>query len=246
MVEAMLIDTRLCLGCNACTVECKRNNEVPVGREVFWTQIHELEQGTYPEVSTYFLKHACKHCTQASCLEVCPTGAISKPDGVHVVIDQGWCIGCGYCVQACPFGVPHLGEPKGAAQKCSFCYGRRAPGEPTACAAACPFDAIAFGEREEMVSLGRSRVEALRADGHPNAVLYGENELGGLNVLYVLEDKPAAYGLPENPPFTSANVLGQWLSGLVAAGVVAVLPFWTLFRRRAAVAQENSKGGDGR
>lgn len=249
MAKAMLIDTDLCLDCNACTVECKRNNEVPVGQKVFWTQIHQFDHGTYPKLITYFIKHSCKHCTQASCLDACPTGAISKPDGVHVVINQEWCIGCGYCVEACPFGVPHFGEPKGSAQKCSFCYGRRAPDEPTACAAACPFGAITFGEREELIATGQARVQQLWEQGRPNANLYGVSQMGGLNVLYVLADEPSAYGLPEDPrPFTR-NLAGAWVGGLAAAGLVALMPLYAVFQRREEVArakesQAHSKGNE--
>ncbi|HFD39708.1 MAG TPA: 4Fe-4S dicluster domain-containing protein [Anaerolineae bacterium] len=238
MAKAMLIDTDLCLDCNACTVECKRNNQVPVGQGIAWTRMEEYEVGTFPAVKTYFIKRACNHCTEASCLNVCPTGAISRPDGVHVVINQEWCIGCGYCTQACPFGIPHFGDPKGSAQKCRFCYGTKADDEPTACAAACPFGAITFGERDQLIQAGRARVEQLRQKGKANATLYGEKELGGLNVLYVLADRPAAYGLPENPKVSTARVGANWLSGIATAGILAFIPFYALFKRKEALAVE--------
>ena len=142
MAKATLINTDLCLGCNAYTVECKRNNDLPVGQSISWTRIDELETGTFPNTKAYFIKQSCKHCTEAACVEVCPVGAASKPDGVHVVINQEECIGCGYCAMSCPFGTPHFGEPKGASQKCSYCYGTKIDGESTACEIACPFGAI--------------------------------------------------------------------------------------------------------
>jgi len=231
MAKALLIDTSACLGCNACTVECKRNNNVPVGQKIAWTRIEEHEVGSYPQIAKHFVKTACKHCTDASCVAVCPTGAASKPDGVHVVINQEWCIGCGYCVEACPFGIPHFGSPKGAAQKCTFCATGGLVNGQTACANACPFGAITYGERSELVSRGKARVAALQAKGVSKARLYGEHELGGLNVLYVLEDQPQAYGLPEAPQAVTRNLVGSWPGGLVAAGVVA-LPLWWLFGRK--------------
>jgi formate dehydrogenase iron-sulfur subunit len=246
MSKALLIDTDLCLDCNACTVECKRNNDVPVGQKIAWTKIAEFERGTYPKIGAYFIKHACNHCTNPSCMQACPTGAISRPDGVHVVINQDWCIGCGYCVEACPFGVPHFGDPKGSAQKCNFCYGRRADDEPTACAAACPFGAITFGERQELIATGQARVEQLRQQGKANANLYGLTQMGGLNVLYVLADVPSAYGLPEDPkPFTR-NLAAAWAGGVLAAGLLTLMPFYAVFRRRQEVgsAQERQAGRD--
>ena len=199
MAKAMLIDTELCLDCNACSVECKNNNQVPVGNDIAWTRIDEFETGQFPDINAYFVKQACNHCTEASCLNNCPVGAISKPDGTHVVIDQDKCVSCGKCAQVCPFGVPHYGEPRGSSQKCRFCYGTKAADEPTACASACPFGAISFGERDDLVETGQQRVVQLVAKGKADVNLYGQNELGGLSVLYVLTDKPSVFGLPEAP-----------------------------------------------
>ena len=218
MAKATLINTDLCLGCNACTVECKRNNDLPVGQGISWARIDELETGTFPNTKCYFIKQSCHHCTDAACVEVCPVGAVSKPDGVHVVINQEECIGCGYCAMSCPFGIPHFGEPKGASQKCSYCYGTKIEGEFTACEIACPFGAIISGERDELVAEGRKQVAALQAKGLSNANLYGENDLGGLHVLYVLADSPTAYGLPENPKISP--VVNAWQKVIQPAGLV--------------------------
>lgn len=198
MAKAMLMDTNLCLDCNACTVECKRNNNVAVGREIAWTEMGEFELGTFPNVQAVFIKNACNHCTDAACEKACPVGAISKPDGTHVVVNQESCIQCGYCRMACPFGVPHYGEPAGPSQKCSFCYGNRGEDQPTACAAACPFGAITFGERDELIEEGKKRVTMLQLKGFSNATLYGVNEMGGTHVLYVLADSPESYSLPKD------------------------------------------------
>jgi formate dehydrogenase iron-sulfur subunit len=231
----------MCLGCNACSVECKRNNNVPVGRQIAWTRIEEYENGVYPHSARYFLKFSCKHCTEASCMNVCPAGAISKPDAAHVVINQDRCIGCGYCAQACPFHVPHFGEPKTSSQKCMFCSSHGMVDGQTACAAACPFGAISFGERSELIAQGRERVAILRAKGNSEARLYGEHELGGMNVLYVLEQNPRVYRLPENPQVATKNLFGSWISGVASAGLVALLPFWLLIRRREKLAGEKGE-----
>lgn len=205
MAKAMLIDTDLCLDCNACSVECKRQNNVPVGEKIAWTSMKEHEVGTFPDVKTHFIKRACNHCTEANCMSVCPVEAISRIGG-HVIINQESCISCGLCAAACPFGIPHFGEPRGSSQKCRFCYGTKAEGDPTACASACPFGAITFGERDALAQAGRARVAELQISGKAGAYLYGEKELGGLNVLYVLTDRPTAYGLPENPEVSTADM----------------------------------------
>jgi len=263
MAKAMLIDTSKCTACRGCQVACKQWNDLPGGETRNWgsyqnppelsantwklVTFHELEKGD--QVKWLFLPMQCLHCTQASCVSVCPTKA-AHHQGEFVVIDENWCIGCGYCVQACPFGVPRsipgIGDEKGTARKCVFCIDRVSNGLLPACAKTCPPGAYSFGERSELIALGKARVEALRANGHPNAYLYGENELGGLHVMFVLTEAPSLYGLPERPHYATANVLGQWLSGIVTAGIVAALPFWLLFKRREglAAAKKSERGGE--
>jgi formate dehydrogenase iron-sulfur subunit len=224
MSKAMLIDTSKCLNCSACSVECKRRNQVPVGQNIFYTRMLTFEKGEYPAVKAYFIKKACNHCTQAVCVDVCPTHALAHhPDG-YVTLDQEKCNGCGYCSQYCPFGVPQLqivnaftGAAK--ANKCTFCVDRLAEGLPTACASACPFGAISFGEREALLEQGKARVAVLQSQGKPAARLYGENELGGLHVLYVLEDVPSAYGLPDAPKYPALNTVRTVVGGAGGAAL---------------------------
>ncbi|MGQ9625504.1 MAG: 4Fe-4S dicluster domain-containing protein [Anaerolineae bacterium] len=257
MAKAMLIDTSKCTACRGCQVACKQWNDLPGGETRnrgsyqnppqlsinTWKLVTFNEVSEGEQVRWLFLPMQCVHCTQASCVSVCPTGAAHYL-GEFVVIDQNQCIGCGYCVMACPFGVPHsgaeLGEEKATARKCTFCLDRVSNGYIPACAKTCPAGAYSFGEREEFLALGQERVEFLKADGHPNAYLYGASELGGLHVMFVLKERPSLYGLPENPRYATANVLGQWLGGIITAGVVAALPFWLLFKRKEALAAEKS------
>ncbi len=251
MPKARLIDVSKCMACRACQVACKQWNELPAE--------HTTQRGTYenpPDLSGHtwikvefrerpgewlFRAHTCMHCTDASCEKVCPTGAISH-QGEVVIIDQEWCIGCGYCVQACPFNVPHKDEEEGTARKCRFCIDRITNGYQPACATTCPSGAIQFGEREELLATARKRVQILTANGSPNATLYGEHEMGGLHTLYVLTDQPSVFGLPEAPQLATTTAWVQWLSGAIAAGVVAALPFWLLFRRKKQIeAEQESK-----
>ena len=257
MPKARLIDVSKCTACRGCQVACKQWNELPAE--------HTTQQGTYenpPELSGHtwikvefkerpgewlFRAHTCMHCTEASCEEVCPTGAISH-QGEVVIIDQEWCIGCGYCVQACPFHVPGKDEEEGIARKCRFCIDRITNGYEPACATTCPSGAIQYGERADLIATARSKVQTLRADGHPNATLYGEDEMGGLHTLYVLTDQPSVLGLPEAPQLATSSAVAQWAGGAITAGIVAAVPFWLLFRRRKQIeAEQESKveGGTG-
>ncbi len=257
MPKARLIDTSKCTACRGCQVACKQWNELKAE--------HTKQEGTYenpPELSAQtwikvefeerpgewlFRAHTCMHCTDASCEKVCPTGAISH-QGEMVIIDQDICIGCGYCVQACPFHVPGKDEEEGTARKCRFCIDRITNGMAPACATTCPSGAIQFGERSDLITAGKSRVQTLKNDyGYSNANLYGEHELGGLHTLYVLTDEPSVYNLPDEPQLAVSSNVTQWLSGIITAGVVAALPFWLLFRRKNNIeAEEESEVGGAR
>jgi formate dehydrogenase iron-sulfur subunit len=184
------------------------------------------------------------HCTEASCEKVCPTNAISH-QGEAVIIDQEKCIGCGYCVQACPFHVAHKDEEGGTSRKCRFCIDRIQNGYQPACSKTCPTGAIKFGERGDLLAIGRASAQQLRINGYSDANLYGEDELGGLHTLYVLTERPTVLGLPEAPELATNATVIKWLSGIVTAGVVASVPLWLLFRRKKELGEEQETKVEG-
>ena len=160
------------------------------------------------------------HCTEAACIEVCPSGALFHNEYGFVSQDNDKCIGCGYCVEFCPFNVPRLDASRvtgvGTMEKCTLCttpgLDRLSIGQEPACVKTCPTNALIYGDRDELVAEGRRRVAALQSsnpNAFPEATLYGERELGGLHVLYVLADSPETYGLPKEPEFPIAATIQQ-------------------------------------
>ena len=141
----MLIDLRRCTGCHACSVSCKAEFEVPLGATRSWVEY--IEKGDFPNVSRHFLPRLCNQCSEPQCVSVCPTGATWKreEDGV-VVIDPEICIGCKYCVLACPYDSRFINPTTGAADKCDFCLHRVSKGLVPACVNACIGEARVFGD----------------------------------------------------------------------------------------------------
>ena len=141
----MLIDTRRCIGCHACTVACKAEFDVPLGSTRSWVEY--VEKGTYPNVARSFVPRLCNHCNHPPCVDVCPTGATwkRKEDGI-VVVDPNICIGCKYCIQACPYDARFLNPITGAADKCDFCLHRVSRGSAPACVETCIGRARIFGD----------------------------------------------------------------------------------------------------
>jgi formate dehydrogenase iron-sulfur subunit len=184
-----------------------------------------------------FMSDVCKHCTNAGCLDACPTGALIRTEFETVVLQPDVCNGCGYCVSACPFGVVDRAPEDGRAGKCTLCYDRLEDGLEPACAKACPTDSIQFGPYDELVEVASRRVATLHARGVSGAYLYGAADepadqlAGGLGAFFLLTQPPERYGLPaqaESP--IQENVVPATLAamgaGLLAAAGVAAAFLW--------------------
>jgi formate dehydrogenase iron-sulfur subunit len=170
---------------------------------------------------------------QAGCLEVCPTGAITRTEFDTVYIQQDVCNGCRYCVAGCPFGVISMNE-QGVAGKCTMCYDRLQAGLTPACAQACPTASIQFGPIDQLQAHADARVQQLQQAGRNQARLYGRDEsfLGGLNAFFLIEDSPATYGLPEAPRLPSRNLPASGGLGLVAAVLAGIAGMLAMRKRR--------------
>jgi formate dehydrogenase iron-sulfur subunit len=189
-----------------------------------------------------FMSDVCKHCTNAGCLDACPTGALIRTEFETVIVQPDVCNGCGYCVPSCPFGVIDRDPYDGRAAKCTLCYDRLRDGLEPACAKACPTDSIQFGPYEELVEVARGRVTELHERGISDAYLYGagdsgeESLAGGLGAFFLLTQPPERFGLPaqaespiqENAPV--ANFAGIAAAVVAASGTIAS---FVLAHRRA-------------
>jgi formate dehydrogenase iron-sulfur subunit len=166
----------------------------------------------------------CKHCTDAACLAVCPTGALFRTEFGTVVVQEDVCNGCGYCVPACPFGVIDQRKGDGRVWKCTMCYDRLKGGLEPACAQACPTDSIQFGPLDELRTRAAARLDLVRELGLEEARLYGDDPddgVGGFGAFFLLLDEPQVYGLPREPRDSTRRLAGMWRAAAAAAGVLA-------------------------
>jgi formate dehydrogenase iron-sulfur subunit len=167
----------------------------------------------------------CKHCTDAACLEVCPTGALFRTEFGTVVVQQDVCNGCGYCIPACPFGVLDRREDDGRVWKCTLCYDRLKDDMEPACAKACPTNSIQFGVLDELHERAEHRLAMLQEAGQEKAQLYladADDGVGGAGAFFLLLDEPEVYGLPPDPVDTVRDLGEIWGAAAAAAGALAV------------------------
>ncbi len=264
-----LVDTTLCIGCRKCEEACNRRNNLPAPERPFsdpavLRRERRPDEKAFTVVNQYpgrpspdqpgrpatTVKVQCMHCLVPSCVSACVVGALRKaPDGA-VVYNPGLCLGCRYCLVACPFEIPAYEffkplNPK--VRKCEFCSdpaGDR--GADPACAAACPTEALVFGDRGELLTAAHERIKA-----KPNRYLphvYGEHEVGGTSWLYLSGRPVTELGLlemPKNAPAlrTEAIQHGIFKYGIIPVALYGALGgiMWLNHRRQAG---GGDSGGD--
>jgi len=242
--KALLIDITKCIGCQQCAIACKAGHKQAGDPEP------TLSATAFTVVETRgdkFVRRMCLHCEDPSCASACPVGAILKTAQGAVRYDGSKCIGCRYCMIACPFSVPKYEWSKLApyVTKCDLCAERVIAGKPTLCAEACPTGATLFGNREAMLREAHKRIIENPDSYVPH--IYGESEVGGTSVFYVSDVSFEKLGFVETPlnqpmPTLSAAALGEVPTVVMIGGSLLAGLYWFTERRREVALAEKAEG----
>lgn len=253
----VLVDVTRCTGCNKCVEACADVNQLGASEFVVqqspdglsarrWSSIVESSEGG-------FVRKFCRHCLEPACVSACPVGAMYRtPEGV-VLYDSQKCMGCRYCMMACPFGIPRYEweSPTPLVQKCTLCYSRLEQGELPACVDTCPEGVLTFGERSELLALANQRIQ--EAANFYLPIVYGAHEVGGTAVMYISNvplDFLGYHGKPIDEPMP--ELTWAWLSNVpaISIGVAGLMTglFWIIERRMGAdmarKARESTEQGE--
>jgi formate dehydrogenase iron-sulfur subunit len=251
MALAILYDSTLCVGCRQCESACAERWGLPYNDAVAAEE--KLSDHKLTAIQTHgekFSRRLCMHCNEPTCASVCPVGALQKTALGPVVYYEDRCIGCRYCMTACPFQVPAYEWSKRwpRVKKCDMCYDRQKAGKPTACTEACPTGATICGDRDALIAQARRRIAEKPKDYYPK--IYGLQEVGGTSVLFLSSVPFEQIGLRTTLPQQALPAL-TWRA-LAAVPDVATLGFvtlggiyWITHRRETVAAAENRlrKGG---
>ena len=241
MSKAILYDATLCVGCKACEQACADRNHLPYTEQIAAEQKQSAHKFTVVlSKGDKFMRRMCMNCNDPSCASVCPVAALRKTTDGPVIYEESRCMGCRYCMAACPFGVPKYEWSKAlpAVKKCDMCSDRLAAGKATACAEICPTGATKFGTRDELLAEAHERIRQ-NPSNYLNHV-YGETEVGGTSVLMLSAIPFEQFGfrtdlVHEPLPMFTFRVLSR-IPDLVGLGSVMLGGIWWITHRREEVA----------
>jgi formate dehydrogenase iron-sulfur subunit len=260
MIEhpCILTDVTKCIGCEQCVVACKKINNLPaesapprpgstadgLSADRWMTVIRKPDN--------HFVRKQCRHCLEPACVSVCPVGAMQKTPEGPVIYDRNLCMGCRYCMLACPYGVPHYqwDSANPSVRKCILCYPALKSGkiDKPACVTACPTEASIFGTRDAMLGEARKRLQAEPAKYIQK--VWGETQVGGTSVLYIsdisLDFLASNNGrqLTDEPlPTLTWEALKPVPFEFIGMGAVMGAIYWIIERRKKVAADEAREGG---
>jgi formate dehydrogenase iron-sulfur subunit len=243
--RGLLIDITQCAGCRACMEACMESHG-QAGDPFEMDDLSADNNTVVLEKGDLFIRRQCMHCQEPSCASVCPVGALQKTPEGPVVYDSARCIGCRYCMQACPFHVPRYQWSSNvpAMVKCDGCIDRIRRGDAPACAEACPAGGVVAGTRAELLEEAHRRIAESPDAYYPH--VYGEKEVGGTSVLYLspVEFSTLGFnvGLGETPLSVFTQQALNRIPCIVNIGGAALLGIWWITRRREAVRRAEAAG----
>jgi formate dehydrogenase iron-sulfur subunit len=240
--KGILLDTTRCIGCGACSLACKERNRLPrTSDDPLKDTLSDKNFSVVNRRGPRYVRKMCMHCEVPTCASACPVGAFQKTAAGPVVYDENKCMGCRYCMLACPFNVPKYEWAKTLprVRKCDLCADRLAQGLPPACAAACPTGATKFGTRAELLAEARARIAAEPGRYYPH--VYGDLEVGGTSVLVISDVRPEDLGyrtdlVKEPPAMLTWRVLSKIPNVVTIGGLFLGGVYW-LTKRRDEVAR---------
>jgi len=240
-MKTILTDTTKCIGCRECVIACRKANRLEADVPRRWMTDDGLSARNWTSIvekpGRKFIRKQCRHCLHPACVASCPVGALQKNAVGAVVYDSSKCMGCRYCMVACPYGIPRYDWDQTVpyVRKCILCAERLQQGDKPACTEACPTQATIFGEREELIQVARQRLQ-----DHPQSyiqTIWGEKEVGGTQVLYIsdvnLSFLTHGQALGEKPlPTLTAPAMHAVPFTFVGVGAVLAGVNWIIGRRR--------------
>jgi formate dehydrogenase iron-sulfur subunit len=251
MTKGILYDATLCIGCKSCEKGCADHNGLPYDDSIAAEQKQSDHKYTVVLAQNdKFMRRLCMNCQDPTCASVCPVGAIRKSTLGPVIYEASRCIGCRYCMLACPFSVPKYEWDKTwpLVRKCNMCANRVDNGLPTACAEVCPTGATKFGDRDELIAEAKDRIAKGRGQ-YVNHV-YGLEEVGGTSVLLLSSVPFENFGYKtdistEALPLLTYRVLSH-IPDVVTVGAVALGGIWWLCNRKDEVAAAEGRQAPGK
>ncbi len=253
MSKGILYDATLCIDCKQCEQACAAENRLPYDDTIAAQEFTSAHKYTAVlNRQDKFMRKLCMHCDDPACASVCPVGALKKTALGPVTYDKSKCMGCRYCMAACPFGVPKYEWEKAVpgVRKCILCASRVAAGKPTACAEICPTGATKFGDRDQLLEEAKKRIHDEPGKYSPH--IFGETEVGGTSVLLLSSIGFDAFGfrndLTERAlPLYTYQVLSRIPDFVPLFGTLLGGVYWITHRREEVAAAEseekNHKGG---